>query len=56
MPNRPIILNPMPFPNIPNIPMQQQKRTIPNLKEIFGETELTQNMLDKGEQKNARYV
>ena len=49
--NRPIILNPMPFPNIPNIPMQQQKRTIPNLKEIFGETELTQNMLDKGENK-----
>ena len=43
-------------PNIPlsNIilnPMAPPKRTIPNLKEIFGETELTQNILDKGEQK-----
>ena len=47
MPNR-LILQPLPLhPN----QMHQQKRTIPNLKEIFGETDLTQNMLDKGEQK-----
>ena len=47
MPNR-IIINPIPLQ--PN-QMHQQKRTIPNLKEIFGETDLTQNMLDKREQK-----
>ena len=57
-----IIANPQNFPNphirpgpmpIMMIPMQNQpqKRTINNLKEIFGETELTQSILDKGEQK-----
>ena len=47
MPNR-LILQPIPLQ--PN-QMHQPKRTIPNLKEIFGETDLTQNMLDNGEQK-----
>ena len=67
MPNGPVIPNPVPFANpnahgtlIMNIPfpfpgmpiqLQKPKKTIPNLKEIFGETKLTQSILDKGEQK-----
>ena len=41
---------PGPLQNMPH-PMMPIKKTIPNLKEIFGETELTQSILDKGEQK-----
>ena len=47
----PLIIRPMPFPGMP-LPIPQQKKTIPNLKEIFGETKLTQSILDKGEQKS----
>ena len=40
----------MPMP-IMNMPMQKQKKTIPNLAEYFEEVTLTQSILDKGEQK-----
>ena len=50
MPNTRIIMAPGPLQNMPH-PMMPIKKTIPNLKEIFGETELTQSILDKGEQK-----
>ena len=48
-PHGPIIMNPM--GPIRPMPIPNKKRTIPNLKDIFGETELTQSILDKGEQK-----
>ena len=47
MPNINNIQQPMPFP----VQMKKQKKTIPNLHELFDEVKLTQSMLDKGEQK-----
>ena len=59
-----IILSPSPMvigPHGPNtvvigpngpIPKKAKKRTIDNLKELFGEQPLTKEMLEKGEQKN----
>jgi hypothetical protein len=54
MPNIRVGMRPMPMPlNMPMQPMypQQQKKTIPNLAQYFEEVELTQSILDKGEQK-----
>ena len=47
MPNINNIQQPTPFPN----QKKKQKKTIPNLHELFDEVKLTQSMLDKGEQK-----
>ena len=61
---RPMPMRPMPMPGpspgpIPinmQMPPHKKKKTIPNLSQIFEEVELTQSMLDKGEQKNVLYV
>ena len=51
-PNNPNIhMMPRPMPINIMIPMKKQKKTIPNLGELFDEIELTQSILDKGEQK-----
>ena len=44
-------LIPMPFPPNAAVQMKKPKKTIPNLGQIFEEIELTQSILDKGEQK-----
>ena len=57
MPNIRVGMRPMPMPlNMPMQPMppmfpHKQKKTIPNLSQYFEEVELTQSILDKGEQK-----
>ena len=59
MGNMPGGMSPMPMPGpmpgpIPinmQMPPHNKKKTIPNLSQIFEEVELTQSMLDKGEQK-----
>ena len=55
MVNMPGGMRPMPMPGpIPinmQMPPHNKKKTIPNLSQIFEEVELTQSMLDKGEQK-----
>ena len=47
MPNINNIQPPMPFPP----QKKKEKKTIPNLHELFDEIKLTKSMLDKGEQK-----
>ena len=54
-PNTQIRINPAPAPMLIPMPMNnvmpKQKKTIPNLGQLFEEVELTQSILDKGEQK-----
>ena len=47
MPNINYVQQPIPIPT----QMKKQKKTIPNLHNIFDEVKLTKSMLDKGEQK-----
>ena len=55
-PNQRIMYGPHQMIVIPHgpmpIPQKKQKKTIDNLGEIIGEQDLTQEMLEKGEQKN----
>ena len=49
--NNEIRMNSRRFNNHRDIPIQNPKRTISNLREIFGEIKLTNSILDKNEQK-----